>query len=218
MKIAELDIFEVWSKIGGGPLRNGRGQALWRGGEGWNVSLNRDRGAWYDFGAARGGGLLDLVMVALARDRSSALTWLQQHCGLDPLRPLSPQERREWANRHRRAEEKAQRVMHWHVGLIRNLEQAKVDTYQGYVAHPGQQEERSWDDACRRLYQAQRLGGAALMAAYRNALEQDPTAVEEIIKAACEDVAHAELYTSLLVALLGVSAVREKRHDYGPRA
>ena len=69
----------------------------------------------------------------------------------------------------------------------------------------------AWEDACRRLHQAQQLGGAVLVATYRNAVEQNSDAVERLIKAAREDVAHAELYTALMVASLGVSTLRKGR-------
>lgn len=94
MNLAELDILSVWNAAGGGPLRGKRGRAFWRNGDGWNVSLDRERGTWYDHRDARGGGSLALVETAFGCDRRTALEWLETNCGLDPTRPVPPTRRR----------------------------------------------------------------------------------------------------------------------------
>jgi hypothetical protein len=94
MNLAKLDILEVWNAAGGGPLRGKRGRAFWRNGDGWNISLDRERGTWYDHRDARGGGSLALVETALGCDRRTALQWLEANCGLEPARSQSPGEHR----------------------------------------------------------------------------------------------------------------------------
>ena len=48
-EITSVRITDVWAALGGGPLRQRRGQAFWRDGDGYNVSLNDDKGCWHDF-------------------------------------------------------------------------------------------------------------------------------------------------------------------------
>jgi len=94
MRLAELDILEVWSAAGGGPLRGRRGKAFWRDGDSYCVSLDPAKGTWFDFRDGRGGGSLALVETGLGCDRRTALRWLEANCGLDPMLPASPIRRR----------------------------------------------------------------------------------------------------------------------------
>jgi hypothetical protein len=50
-----------------------RGPAVWRGGDGHNVSLNDTRNVWHDFTANEGGGVLDLVVRICGGSRQDAL-------------------------------------------------------------------------------------------------------------------------------------------------
>jgi hypothetical protein len=116
MTLDRLSILDVWTALGGGELRHGRGRAFWRDGDGYSISLNADKGAWYDFRDNRGGGLLALVEQALNCDRSQAIDWLQANCGLDE-RKLTPAQRRERAELLRRADELGQRFADFYRGL-----------------------------------------------------------------------------------------------------
>ena len=44
-----LKISDVYQALGGPKLRHNRGPAFWRGGDGFNVSLEDPRGVWHDF-------------------------------------------------------------------------------------------------------------------------------------------------------------------------
>ena len=94
MRLPEIDILETWAALGGGPLRGKRGKAFWRDGDSYNIALDAAKGTWYDHRDGHGGGVLALVETALGCDRRDALAFLETHCGLDPHRPLTPQERR----------------------------------------------------------------------------------------------------------------------------
>jgi CBS domain-containing protein len=59
--IANLRISEIWGRLGGGDIRKGRGQAFWRGGDGWNVALAPENGCWFDHARGVGGGILAQV-------------------------------------------------------------------------------------------------------------------------------------------------------------
>lgn len=97
MKLASIPILQVWYALGGGELRGNRGQAFWRCGDGYSVSLKAERGTWYDFRDGRGGGVLALVQTVLHCDRPVALAWLETNCGLDGRVALSPEQRRDYA-------------------------------------------------------------------------------------------------------------------------
>lgn len=124
MTLRELNIVTVYKALGG-ELRGRRGRAFWRDGDGFNVSLDSEKGNWFDFRDGRGGGNLDLVMLARNCDRNAALSWLEINCGLDPLRPLSPSERREFVARRRAASIAAKAIAHWRRALISDLNARK---------------------------------------------------------------------------------------------
>ena len=116
--IDRASIMEVWRALGGGSLRHGRGAAWWRGGNGYNVALDESRSVFYDHARGVGGGVLDLVQVALGCDRRAALHWLADHQGVElDDQPPTYAERRQWAERRRRAEGLAD----WHRLVIRAL-------------------------------------------------------------------------------------------------
>jgi hypothetical protein len=55
---------------------------MWRGGDGFNVSLNDTRSVWHDFTTDEGGGVLDLVARIRGGDRQDALRWLAAFAGI----------------------------------------------------------------------------------------------------------------------------------------
>ncbi len=84
----------TWSALGGGELRHGRGKAFWRSGDSYNVAIDSDKNVWFDHRDAVGGGILDLVQVALGCDQREAIRWLVDNCGLEDSRDeRTPQER-----------------------------------------------------------------------------------------------------------------------------
>ena len=44
--LSRVTLPQVWAALGGGEIRHQRGKAFWRGGDGWNVSLDFGRGLW----------------------------------------------------------------------------------------------------------------------------------------------------------------------------
>jgi hypothetical protein len=94
-------ITEVWTSLGGPPTKRGRACAFFRDGDNpFAVSLNDEKGAWFDFRDNVGGGVLDLVQRVRGCDRGAALRWLAELNGITlDDHPLSPAERREYARR-----------------------------------------------------------------------------------------------------------------------
>lgn len=106
-------ISEVWQWLGGEPPRRGRAKASWR--EGSNeqaVTLNDTKGCWYDFRDSRGGGVIDLIRVALGVDGADAIRWLSERSGLSL--DESPGDSR----RLHKARTDAERLVEWKAHLL----------------------------------------------------------------------------------------------------
>jgi hypothetical protein len=125
--IEQTRISGVWHALGGGEIRRGRGQAFWRKGDGWSVSLNDKRGAWFDHRDGIGGGVLKLIQHVRGGSRGDALRWLADWRGI-PLSnaPLSPADKRRYAQARQQAGELAETAEMWWRARREELERAKV--------------------------------------------------------------------------------------------
>lgn len=120
--LERVTLARVWAALGGGPIRNRRGQAFWRNGDGWNIALDEPNKVWFDFVGGRGGGILNLVMVALGCDKAAAVSWLSQMAGvtLDDSGDSVT-----YAARRNRGRIIAQRVADWANGTAEQLDEQK---------------------------------------------------------------------------------------------
>jgi hypothetical protein len=75
-------IHETWAALGGGQLRHGRGQAFWRSGDGYSVSLDAAKGLWHDFVTGAGGDVVALVETVRGCGFRDALAWLADFAGV----------------------------------------------------------------------------------------------------------------------------------------
>jgi hypothetical protein len=84
--IAEIkrcaDLTQVWAALGGGKLRRNRGQAFWRGGNGYSVSLDSGKGLWHDFVTGDGGDVIALVRTVHQCGFRDAVDWLADFAGV----------------------------------------------------------------------------------------------------------------------------------------
>jgi hypothetical protein len=94
-------ISEVWRAVGGGKLQRGRGQAFWRNGDGWNISLDDAKGTWFDHAHGDGGGILGLVVLVRGGSRQDALRWLADFAGVELDSPADPKQRAQWIREQR---------------------------------------------------------------------------------------------------------------------
>jgi hypothetical protein len=123
--LANVRIVDVWERLGGAPLKHGRGRAFWRRGDNRGaVSVDPARGVWHDFVTGQGGGVLRLVEVALNVGRHGALAWLESEGLIEP-RTTTPAERRVYAQRRGRAREMARLASFWHLERLADVEDAK---------------------------------------------------------------------------------------------
>jgi hypothetical protein len=94
--ISVVRISDVWRTLGGDELRNSRGRAFWRHGDGYSVALDDARGRWFDHRDGVGGGVLDLVAHVHGGTRQDALRWLANLTGAvlddEPANPTPPGE------------------------------------------------------------------------------------------------------------------------------
>ena len=134
-RIEDLDIHQVWAALGGGPLRGNRGRAFWRDGDGWNITLDRSKGAWYDQRDHIGGGIVALVELTIGVDRRAALAWLGVNFGVTSISPTSTYslaERREFARRREQARAVAERLIERRdevFDMIREAKRKKLEEY-----------------------------------------------------------------------------------------
>lgn len=126
--VKATSISRVWRALGGGELRRGRGQAWWRSGDGWNVSLNDRGGVWYDHRDGVGGGILDLIRFVRGCSSREALLWLADllHVTLDN-NPLSPEMQQRYQRALRDAPSLARAAALWWAEQREFLERMKAE-------------------------------------------------------------------------------------------
>jgi hypothetical protein len=107
----------LYHELGGPEPRYKRYLPFWRQGEHYNVSINNEKGCWFDFSRREGGGKLDLIQKVLDCDKRTALRWLANQLHIDISEPLTPGERHALMERRRR-DEQLQRLRR---ALIRQL-------------------------------------------------------------------------------------------------
>ncbi|MGC4050967.1 MAG: hypothetical protein QM757_16505 [Paludibaculum sp.] len=122
-------IMRVWEALGGSPLRQHRGRAFWRRGDGWNIALDEEQNVWYDFASGEGGGLIDLIRMARGCDAAEAADWLADFAGV-ARESLTPDQRRDFARRKRAAARDEFHCARWALGLRMHLERAKRESFE----------------------------------------------------------------------------------------
>jgi hypothetical protein len=96
-----------------------RGPAFWRGGDGFNVSLDDGRGVWHDFTTDEGGGVLDLVVRVRGGNRADALRWLADLTGVALSdKPLSAEGRERWIRERRAFERNLPMARYWRRAVL----------------------------------------------------------------------------------------------------
>jgi hypothetical protein len=125
--LARFKISDVYAALGGPKLRKMRGPAFWRGGDGFNVSLDDGRGVWHDFTTDEGGGVLDLVVHVRGGNRADALRWCAGLAGI-PLsdEPLSAEDRARWAKERRALERDLPTARCWRRAAVSMAEELLV--------------------------------------------------------------------------------------------
>ena len=126
MSIAQVPIADVWRRLGGAPIRNGRAVAFWRGGDAPNIAIDARRGVWHDFAREGGGGVLDLVCTVRDCEKREAAAWLVAE-GFIEDRQASPAERRKFAEQRNRDRFDMPKAEAWRIAA-ESLNEELLDT------------------------------------------------------------------------------------------
>jgi hypothetical protein len=202
--INRIRISTVWAALGGGPLRHGRGRAFWREGDGYNVRLSDQKGVWYDFVSAAGGGVLDLIQHVRGGGRADALKFVAELAGL-PLdsRPLSMQEKRTHAKHLHQAGNLAQQCAWWVRAYSQEWERTKALAF----------ENSDWDTlawSSRELYRVQTAVAASLMDSFLKAFKANPEGAAGLVEAGRDDEWHAYAIAAAITIMIGQAAEGRK--------
>lgn len=108
---ARADIAKIASYLGC-KVRRSRMTAPWRGGTGFTVSLDRDRGLFFDHKTGHGGDIIELVKLCRGCGFSEALAWLADHCGVT-LRRQEPGAAARYQAAQTRAQSAADDLVGW---------------------------------------------------------------------------------------------------------
>jgi hypothetical protein len=116
-----VSLLDVWYELGGGPLRGRnshrlRGRAWWRNSTAPNISLDLERGYWYDHARALGGGSAALVEHVLGYAPRDVGRWFRDHFGSGHSANMVYRPARRESDRKLLAEADSIRVaLIWHV-------------------------------------------------------------------------------------------------------
>jgi len=181
-----VPISQIYRALGGPKLRGTRGPAFWRGGDGFNVSVNDSRGVWHDFASGEGGGILALVIRVRGGGRADALRWLADLVGV-PLddKPLAPEDREQWARDRRELERILPTARYWRRAAVciaeELLESLKGALFNLALPQPDVGEIASVENL---LGSLRRVDGGALVREYRSWLERFPGHTAALVRVA----------------------------------
>jgi hypothetical protein len=200
--IGSVCVTAVWERLGGGPLRGGRGVAWWRDGDSpTSISLDSKQNVWCDHARGSvGGGVLKLVRTVLDCDKASAVRWLCEEGFIENL-ATSPELVRKRAQKWAAVRHQAENIRLWRRGLVAELETAKADAV-------ARDDELALAISARELFLME-TNGAAVVARYRKHLATDPAAAARLIQRARDDAKHAQAITAKVVLLLGILETRD---------
>jgi len=175
MSISELksrcSITDVWSALGGAPLRHGRAAAFWRPkADGLSVSIDAVRGVWFDFRDNVDGDIVELVRTVRQCDFRTAVVWLAGFTGV-PLSHEQNNKRDPVAERNWAAD--LERAGYWGIAAVALAER---DLEELSPFDPRRMTPTS-------LLNAIRLGDASLVVEYRRARESNPRLTAAMVRA-----------------------------------
>lgn len=158
---------EIWTALGGPRIQGRRAKAFWRNGDGLNISLNLDKGVWYDWAEGIGGGPIALVERVNNCDRKEAILWIKRTFGLDHLDP----------GRERKVD---YRPVRWRAAKIRELEQEKIA---GEIEAEAGKSDMRWHMASQELYAITCLSGMKLIAVFHAEHARNPHEAMRLVEA-----------------------------------
>jgi hypothetical protein len=188
--LSRVRISQVYQALTGVQPR-GRGDvwrapAVWRKGDGFNVSLDDSRGVWHDFTTDDGGGILDLVVRVRGGTRADALRWCGDLAGV-PLedRTYSAEDRARWAQAQKELESELPTAEYWRRAAVSMtediLDSLKAALFDPTLPRPDVGEIFRVESL---LASLRRKDGAELIAEYHWWLERHPGMTAALVRAA----------------------------------
>jgi hypothetical protein len=206
--IAATTITAVWIALGGAPpTKHGRALAFYRDGDNREaVSLNNQKGCWYDFVTGAGGGVLSLIQHVLGCSKGAAARWLADLNGLVlDNRPYTGAERRQYGRLRARAERLAQDVADFALGIelsLRNRQRRAALVVEGLLQHDEDPDEILFN-ANRDLEALLKADADSLVRTYSE-LPESPR--RRFIEAGRHDRQNADAITQAIVDILARTA------------
>jgi hypothetical protein len=188
-------------------VRRGRCRAAWRSGDGRNVALDDERGAWHDFVGNDSGGVLALIERCLGCERREAAEWLASYMGarLDDG-PVSIEDRRKMARQRAQDAVDATAAGYWRSQYLAHVEAVLARSKARLGEHLAADEDPpellagpiASLTAIRGRVRAAR--GGELPRLYREFRECEPERTRELVEAGRADAEHAGRVAAVLVA------------------
>jgi hypothetical protein len=139
--LSRLKISQVYEELTGTQLRRTssgtwRGRAVWRDGDGLNVSGDDRRGVWHDFVTDEGGGILDLIVRVRGGSRAEALRWSADLAGIEiGSEARSRVSRSKLARQRRELERRLQNAHQWRRAAVA-MGEALLDVLKSTLIDP----------------------------------------------------------------------------------
>ncbi len=206
--LERTDIVDVWTALGGGDLRWGRGRAFWRDTKDHNVAIDRNKGTWYDHARNEGGGVLDLVRHVAGGSKADALRWCADHAGvrLDDDRPHDPAEMFDPVG-----------ARHFRDALLGHVERWLADDSAALWSDDDGEPHQSVQDRVRELTSLRNTlrtcSTREVGAVYVTARKQNPQWASSLVRVGADEDANARFWTTVCVRLLEAADDRPQLGD-----
>jgi hypothetical protein len=188
-------------------VKRGRCRAAWRNGDGWNVALDDERGAWYDFVGNDSGGVLALIERCLGCERREAAEWLASYMGarLDDG-PASFKDRRQMARQRAQDAADSTAAGYWQSQYLAHLEavlaqsKARLDEHLAADEDPPELLAGPVASLTAIHGRIRAARGGELLRLYRWFRDADPERVAAFVAEGKADAEHAGRVAAVLVA------------------
>jgi hypothetical protein len=200
--LASVPIVDVIRALDGPEPKHGRMRRFWDNGDNPTaVSVDPDRNIWKDFVSGEGGGVLDLVRIALNTDKAGALRWLEAEGFIEP-RETTPAEPAEYARRRTEAAGLAERVACWWKARERELDAIKVAALE-------REDYGGLQVAASLLHRLKTGGAAAVYRQWREESETHPRETAELERTGRSDFAECRIVAAVVVGLLARAGIED---------
>lgn len=166
-----------------------------------SLSVDQSKGLYHCFGCGAGGDVIKFVMEADSLTFPEALRRLAERAGIGPTGGLSRAERQRYAVAAASADELAERLANFVVGLGAVIERP-LAILSGFLVDHGINPAEALHVFHRGVYVLRMAAPTEVAGTWLAMKLSDPKGVARIERIGCEDRAHAEYVTNLIVDML----------------